>query len=250
MEGYKVELVERKNLEAREDTLALNMKKWAMMVRREVFSPMTMEVAESSRPQNGTLSAPMEKATKYAETLGVATLPDTDVVLNSFKIFSWCLHSLGILIRKPRVDEIRSLLTQSDSGYFKLPEAKCVRMLRSMSSRAQIWQSKVKKVLAPVPGETRPYDLALLKEHILAAKQIPLIMPEESRILSTIEDGGNRHCICGGEILRHTMNCNNAALLLTLIFYHFFTSRIIQAQAMVASCLDVIIVIDGITVHA
>ena len=199
MEGYKSELLERKSLEAREDTLALNMKKWCNMVKQEVISPTTREKAEFSRPQSdGTTSAPMDKAKAYAETLGIANLPDIDSVLNSFKIFSWCLHSLSVLMRKPRVDEIRSLLSHSDSGYFKLPEAKCVRMLRSMSSRAQIWQSKAKKALLPVPGEKKPYDISLLREIFFAAKQIPLIMPEEARLWSTIEDQGTRHCICGG----------------------------------------------------
>lgn len=201
MEGYKVELVERKNLEAREDAVALNMKRWCAMVKLEVFSPLTKENANLSMPRGGVTSAPMDKAETYAQTLGIATVPDIDAVINSFKVFSWCLHSLGILMRKPRVDEIRSLLTRSDSGYFKLPEAKCVRMLRSMSSRAQIWQSKVKKALAAVPGQKTPYDLVVLRAHLLAAKQIPLIMPEETRLWSTIEDGGNRHCICGGKKL-------------------------------------------------
>ena len=207
MEGYKVELVDRKNLEAREDALALNLKKWCATVKQEVFSPVTREKAELSRPRSdGSTSAPMDRAKTCAETFGISNLPDIDAVLNSFKIFSWCLHSLGILMRKPRVDEIRSLLAHSDSGYFKLPEAKCVRMLRSTSSRAQIWQSKAKKALMPVPNEKKPYDLATLRELLLAAKQIPLTMPEETRLWSTIEDGGNRHCICGGE--------NSAAVIL------------------------------------
>ena len=202
MEGYKVELVERKNLEAREDALAIHLKKWCSnMVKQEVFAPSTREKAELSRPRNdGTTSAPpMDKAVSYAEALGIANLPDIDGVLNSFKIFSWCLHALEVLMRKPRVEEIRSLLSHSDSGYFKLPEAKCVRMLRSMASRAQIWQSKAKKALAPVSGEKEPYDLALLQEILLAAKQIPLTMPEEARLWNTIEDQGTRHCICGGK---------------------------------------------------
>lgn len=201
MEGYKVELVERKNLEAREDALAIHLKKWCSnMVKQEVFAPSTREKAELSRPRNdGTTSAPMDKAVSYAEALGIANLPDIDGVLNSFKIFSWCLHALEVLMRKPRVEEIRSLLSHSDSGYFKLPEAKCVRMLRSMASRAQIWQSKAKKALTPVPGEKEPYDLALLQEILVAAKQIPLTMPEEARLWNTIEDQGTRHCICGGK---------------------------------------------------
>lgn len=200
MEGYKVELVERKNLEAREDALAIHLKKWCNMVKQEVLAPLTREKAELSRPRNdGTTSAPMDKAVSYAEALGIANLPDIDGVLNSFKIFSWCLHALEVLMRKPRVEEIRSLLSHSDSGYFKLPEAKCVRMLRSMASRAQIWQSKAKKALTPVPGEKEPYDLALLQEILVAAKQIPLTMPEEARLWNTIEDQGTRHCICGGK---------------------------------------------------
>lgn len=187
-------------MEAREDASAASMKKWCIMVKEEIFAPLTREKAELSRPRSdGSMSAPMDKARAYAETLGIATLPDIDAVLNSFKIFSWCLHSLGVLMRKPRVDEIRSLLSHSDSGYFKLPEAKCVRMLRSMSSRAQIWQSKAKKALMPEPNEKAPYDLAMLREILLGAKQIPLIMPEEARLWSTIEDKGTRHCVCGGE---------------------------------------------------
>lgn len=199
MEGYKAELVERKKLEAREDALAPSLKKWCDSVKDEIFAPPTLEKAELSMPNSdGSTSAPMEKAKEHAENLGIANFPDVDAVLNSFKIFSWCLQTLGILMRKPRIEEIRSLLAHSDSGYFKLPEAKCVRMLRSMSSRAQIWQSKAKKALMPIPNETKPYDLVMLRELLVASKQIPLAMPEETRLWSTIEDGGSRHCICGG----------------------------------------------------
>jgi hypothetical protein len=123
---------------------------------------------------------------------------DVGVVLNTFKIFSWCLHLLEVLMRKPTVDEIRALLVICDSDSFKLPESKCVRMLRSVSSRAQIWQSKVKKALSADNKTSKPYDIGLLRELLLSAKQIPLAMPEEARLWSTIEDNGCRHCICGG----------------------------------------------------
>jgi hypothetical protein len=201
MEGYKTELIERKNLEARENALAPHLKKWCNMVKQEVFAPSTREKAELSRPSSdGSTSTPMDKAAAYADALGIANLPDIDVVLNSFKIFSWCLNTLEVLMRKPRVEEVRSLISLTDSGYFKLPEAKCVRMLRSMASRAQIWQSRAKKALTPVPGEKAPYHTSSLQEILFAAKQIPLIMPEEARLWNTIEDRGARHCICGGEI--------------------------------------------------
>ncbi|EED95134.1 predicted protein [Thalassiosira pseudonana CCMP1335] len=71
-------------------------------------------------------------------------------------------------------------------------------MLKSMSSRALIWQAKAKKALLAKAGSTQPFDMVLLKELLFAAKQIPVTMPEEARILSTLEDRGLRHCVCGG----------------------------------------------------
>lgn len=199
MEGYKLELVERKNLEAKEDALAPYLKMWCNMAKKDVFAPSTRDKAELSRPlKNLSNSAPMAKAVEYAQTLGIANFPDVDAVINSFKIFSWCLQLLEVLMRKPKVEEIRSLLSQSDSGQFKLPEAKCVRMLRSITSRAQIWQSKAKKALMPIAGEMNPYDVVALRKILDAAKEIPFTMPEETQLWNTIEDLGTRHCICGG----------------------------------------------------
>ena len=199
MEGYKTELIERKNLEAREDVLALSIKKWCAIVKQDIFAPRTLAKAELSRPgADGSLSAPMNKAKLYAESLGIDKLPDIDVILNSFKIFAWTLHSLEVLMRKPRAEEIRLILSHIDNGSVKLGESKCVRMIKSMSSRAQIWQAKANRALAPLSNDRTPYDLSVLKELLSGAKQIPLIMPEEARLWNTIEDRGTRHCICGG----------------------------------------------------
>jgi hypothetical protein len=201
MEGYTVELAERQKIVSKEDAVAPHLKMWCDMVKREVFAPVTREKAELSRPgSDGSNSAPMDKAIAYSLTLGIAKLPDVDAVLNSFKIFSWCLQLLRVLMRKPKVEEIRSLLAHSDSGQFKLPEAKCVRVLRSITSRALVWQAKAKKALQPITGEAKPYDLAMLREILQAAKEIPFAMPEETQLWNTIEDQGTRHCICGGEI--------------------------------------------------
>jgi hypothetical protein len=199
MEGYRVELAERQKVVSKEDSFAPHMKMWCNMVKQEVFAPLTREKAELSRPRSdGSNSAPLDKAIAYAQTLGVVKFPDVDAVLISFKIFSWCLQLLEVLMRKPKVEEIRSLLSHSESGQFKLPEAKCVRMLRSVTSRALIWQAKARKALQPIAGEVQPYDLALLREILQAAKEIPFAMPEETQLWNTIEDQGTRHCICGG----------------------------------------------------
>ncbi len=198
MEGYRVELAERQKVVSKEDSFAPHMKMWCNMVKQEVFAPLTREKAELSRPQSDGSNAPMDKAIAYAQSLGIVKFPDVDAVLISFKIFAWCLQLLEVLMRKPKVEEIRSLLSHSESGQFKLPEAKCVRMLRTVTSRALIWQAKARKALQPIAGEVQPYDLALLREILQAAKEIPFAMPEETQLWNTIEDQGSRHCICGG----------------------------------------------------
>lgn len=200
MEGYRVELAERTNVEARENSSALKLKTWCQTVKKEILSPLNKEDAELSRPKgNNHTSSPIEKAKTLAGTLGIADFPDVDVVLNSFKVFTWCLRLLGVLRRKPTVEEIRMLLAICDDNTFKMPESKCIRMLRSFSSRAQLWQSKAKKALAPDNKTQKPYDTNLLKELLFSARCIPLTMPEESRLWNTIEDKGCRHCICGGK---------------------------------------------------
>jgi len=198
IEGYRAELIERKNREGTENSMSSNLKKWCRMIKKEILAPVTMEEADSSRPKSELMSSPMEKAKTYAETLGINNILDVDTVLNSLKILCWCLTVLEALARKPKVEEIRRLISHSERSYFKLPESKCVRMLRSMSSRAQIWQSKAQKALAGVAGGTEKFDLEFLNELMTFARQIPLTMPEQARIWHTIQDGGSRYCICGG----------------------------------------------------
>jgi hypothetical protein len=81
MEGYKIELSERTKLEATENSLALNLKTWCKMVKREVLSPMTKEEAELSRPRsNNHTSAPIEKVKSLAGTLGIVDIPVSRLV--------------------------------------------------------------------------------------------------------------------------------------------------------------------------
>lgn len=228
MEGYRVELAERTNLEARENSFALKLKTWCRMVKSEILSPTTQDDANLSRPRsNNHTSDPIERAKNLAGTLGISDFPDVGVVLNSIKVFAWCLHLLEVLMRKPTVEEVRYLLSLCDGNSFKIPESKCIRMLRSMSSRAQLWQSKAKKALAADSKAQNPYDLNMLKELFFAAKQIPLTMPEEARLWNTIEDKGCRHCICGGPSDGSFMlccdNCDN--------WYHGICMKLDQAAS-------------------
>ena len=198
IEGYRAELVDRKNREAAENSKSMQMKKWCRMIKKEILAPATKEEADSSRPKSELMSPPMEKTKTYAETLRINDILDVDTVLNSFKTLCWCLAVLETLAKKSKVEELRHLISHTEGSYFKLPESKCVRMIRSMSSRAQIWQAKAQKALRGVVGGTDKFDLASLNEMMVSSRHIPLSMPEQARIWSTIQDGGSRYCICGG----------------------------------------------------
>ena len=83
----------------------------------------------------------------------------------------------------------------------KLPEVKSREMRRSMVSRATVWQSKVSKTLAPIPGEVEPFNPEAIKELRTGLNAIPIITPEERQ--------GRRYCDCGGPSDGSTMiPCN------------------------------------------
>uniref|UniRef100_A0A6U6EVL1 PHD-type domain-containing protein n=1 Tax=Odontella aurita TaxID=265563 RepID=A0A6U6EVL1_9STRA len=192
-------LNERRSREAREDTMSESLRQWFVLVRATVLVPDSTEQSKSSQPQrDGSLSSPMDQAVFEATKLGIRHLPDVSLVINSFGCMAWSLRALHVLSRKPKIEEIRSLVSQSEGVSFKLPETKCVRMLQSPLSRATLWQAKVVKALIPIPGEKKPYDLELLSSLLQGARDIPYTMPEESQLWNTIEDDGNRHCLCGG----------------------------------------------------
>mmetsp|Transcript_7974 Transcript_7974/g.11791 ORF Transcript_7974/g.11791 Transcript_7974/m.11791 type:complete len:1472 (+) Transcript_7974:701-5116(+) len=190
---------ERKAMEDKEDLAAHFLKRWCIMVRSSIIAPSTNEEANISRPPlDGNISEPMKRMVNEAVSMGISELNDVSIVINAFSCFSWCLRAFTILARKPRNEEIKSLVSQSENNGFKLPEEKSVRMLRSMLNRASLWQAKVKKALAPIPGEKKPFDVGLLKELKAGAREIPMIMAEEAQLSHTIEDNGARHCVCGG----------------------------------------------------
>ena len=189
----------RKAQETREDATKSSLRMWCILVREKVIIPSTEEQAKLSHPRgDGNLSYPMECAVKEATILGIRNLPDISLVINAFGCLSWALRALFVLRSKPKVEEIRSLVAQSEGVSFKLPETKCVRMLQSPLSRATLWQAKVAKALKAIPGERKSYDIEMLTKLHIGVREIPYLMSEEYQICNTIEDEGNRHCICGG----------------------------------------------------
>ena len=188
-----------KNQEEREDALKDPLRNWCIMLRKYVLITATKEEAEASRPlSNGNISAPMVVIVELAKTNGLADIPDVVDVINSLGCLSWCLRALTLLAKKSAFDDMRACIEANDTGSFKLPEEKCVRMIKPILSRARLWQEKAVRALRPIAGEICPYDVVYLQRILLEVKDIPFIMSEESRLINTIEDKGARHCFCGG----------------------------------------------------
>ena len=64
---------------------------------------------------------------------------------------------MTILARRPSFSEMCLVVSKCES--LKLPDEKSVRMMKSMLQRARFWHSKVEKVIAPRPGESKPVNI-------------------------------------------------------------------------------------------
>jgi hypothetical protein len=92
--------------------------------------------------------------------------------------------------------EISSLVAKSSA--IELPDEKSIRVLKAMAQRVAAWENKVLKSLTLVPGESKPFNVESLKGLASIGVDIPVCIPLEQRLTTIIEDGGCRHCLCGG----------------------------------------------------
>ena len=181
----------------RDDKLSSILQKWFLKAGNEVFLPKDSSQAKLSRPtSDGSISKSMNQLIEEATLLNIADITDVVSLINILKCFAWSLKALQVLAKKPLQSEIKLLLDLSSN--IKLPNERAIKFLRGLSQRATSWQSKVRNILKPIPGETKPYNLIHLNELAAGARNIPMITVEETRLMATIEDQGTRHCICGG----------------------------------------------------
>lgn len=199
MEHLKKISEEIKAKEAREDSLKGFLRHWCILVRLSVLIPATEEEAKAGRPQvNGCISLPMVAMSQEATKLGISELRDVKELMNALSGMSWTLRVLSVLAKKPSINDIKQCIDLYEKGTFRLPEEKCVRMIKSILYRAKQWQDRAARALRPIPGETTPYDKSYLERLLIETKDIPFSFPEEARLANTIEDKGVRHCLCGG----------------------------------------------------
>jgi hypothetical protein len=182
---------------AKEDGCGPLLRKWCIRVRSLVLAPMSLQRSTISRPNaDGTLSAVMVSLMDEAHQFGLLGFQDVMSVRNAFACLGWTIRAAAVLCRQPSLFDVESLLCQGSS--IALPNEKVVKILKPIVQRACAWQSEVARVLTPIPGESRPYNLDILRGLANAGSDLPLGMPFESRLLTVIEDKGMRHCICGG----------------------------------------------------
>jgi len=170
---------------------------WFLKAGKDIFAPASKSKSQEVRPNSdGTISDAMNDLIQEAEQLKISDITDVVSLINIFKCLAWSMKALQVLAKKPLQSEVELLIMLTAN--VKLPNDKAMKFLRALSHRTFSWQAKVRHALKPIPGETKPFDLVKLNELAAAARNIPMITSEEARLLSTIEDRGTRHCICGG----------------------------------------------------
>lgn len=159
--------------------------------------PSTQKEADRGRPTpDGSLSQPMLDLFKDAETLGIATFQDVHLVASAFQSICWASLAMSTLAKRSSLKEIQHVL--NSAAAIALADEKAIKMLKSIVQRTTVWQLKVRKALAPKPGETKPISMDLLNGLDDGSPDLPFEIPETFCLASAIEDKGHRHCICGG----------------------------------------------------
>jgi len=187
----------RKNIELEEDANKDSLRSFFAVVRLAILAPEQAVIAAKGKPRrDGTLSTTMESIVRFAEESTLSRFTDVSQVRSLFECICWCFRAQALFVSKPRFEDISSLVFESQN--LKGLEEKPIRMLKSIVHRANQWQTRVAKALTPKKEETKPYDVGMLKDLLLSARDIPLKMAEELKLQFIIDDNGARYCMCGG----------------------------------------------------
>jgi hypothetical protein len=183
-----------------EDQSAPLLKKWSIRVRSIFLAPTTEERALASRPGlNSELLSDLAKVFTEASDLGLTRFDDVVSTHDALARLAWTFRVMIILARRPSTEEMAALVKTGKCLKGLDDKAlRVMRLLKKTHEKAETWQAKVAKALAPIPGESHSFDMSNLRELLRAADDIPVHLPYESRLATVIEDKGVRHCVCGG----------------------------------------------------
>jgi hypothetical protein len=187
---------ERRNQEELENAQSAQLRRWCLLVR-DMIAPSTQNQVNDTRPgKSGDMSESMRAVMEEAEKLCVTIYKDVRAVENSFKCICWSIRTMEVLRRQPTAVAVEAVVAQGQ--LLKLPEDKTLRSLRTLLQKVDAWNLRFRRALAPVPGESKPFDMGELHELAKSADSIPLLLPYEHRLENVIEDEGCRYCLCGG----------------------------------------------------
>ena len=198
---------EKKTLENREDSMIYCLRYWFVLIRCKIIAPKSMDIADTSRPTLSSdslsrvdlLSDPMKEAIREAAVLELLDFVDVNTAISNFSTIGWCLIALSILRRKPKVEELQ--LLSSSYSVIKVPDAKCVALIRSMITRATSWQSQIRQLFDLASANSHPsIEASTWHEQLSLASSIPMITQEYTWLENIIADGCSKHCICQGPV--------------------------------------------------
>jgi hypothetical protein len=225
---------DRKALEDKEDTMLYSLRYWFVLVRCKILAPKSADIADAHRSmllfthtnKVELLSEPMKEAAQEATALALRDFADVNMVISSLSSIGWCLIALNILRRKPKMEELQMLSTNFSA--IKLPDAKCIGLIRSILARASSWQCQVRKLLDPASCNTNfTPELHVLQEHLSAANSIPVAMEEFTWLENVIADGFRKHCICEGPLRMSPMlSCDSCGK-----WFHGTCVQVSEAEA-------------------
>ena len=180
-----------------EDQMQASIQAWCLRVQSTVLVPTTKKIAQDSAPRpSGEMSPAILKLFRDAESSGIAKMPDIPHVANLFKAIGWSCLAATTFSKKPTVKEMRLLVKEYSNLDFR--DDKAFRMMKATLQKTHSWQQKVRKLLAPKPGEKSPFSVQMATELKESASDLPLDVSEVFLLDNTIEDKGIRHCLCGG----------------------------------------------------
>jgi hypothetical protein len=172
---------------------------WIQRFRSLVFAPETNEAATASMPaRDGSLPEVMKQLITEAEKAGIHIIPDVRTIVDNMHCLAWCLRASVAFARQPSLTEVNNLLYSADCLGL-IPNHNTVKTMKNLTVKVRAWEKLAKEVLNPCPAKkVRLFCEENIQNLLAQCDNLPLRSSYESRLVSVVEDGYNRHCICGG----------------------------------------------------
>lgn len=118
-------------------------------------------------------------------------------MLCSLRVLLWCTMAQWAVRKPPSVVLLYDLVSQGQQ--LSQVDHDLLETLGTMARRASLWEASVRDAFrAPSDESSSPIDVATLRNLLTEAKQIPVLLSLEPKVVAALEDEGNRYCLCRG----------------------------------------------------